>query len=396
MFSMHRLIGGLVLLSLSACDTLPASGPYQGEISGGATVKAVSDEPVAKSAKLRYALVDVTEPVAEELAKRQLFDAEAWSWPKDTESPFLTVSVGDTVAITLYESQSGGLFVPSEAGVRPGNFVNLPPQTIDKTGQISIPYAGQIKVVGRTLDDISQEISEKLGYRAIEPQAVVSITARRGAEVSVIGEVGDPTRYTLSLGGERILDAIARAGGPRFPGHEMLVTLQRGGKEWTVPFDLLVTDPEKNIPLKPEDTIYAFRDPLFYQAFGASGFRGGYTFPKRTLTVSEAIGQAGGLDDGRADPAEVYLFRHENLDDLSKAGLSFDFGEETPPEETLPVVFKLNLRKADGFFLAQKFHVRDEDIIYIGNAESVEFTKFLGVTGLTSATKITTQNAIQQ
>src|ERR1041385_8781968 len=58
--------------------------------------------------------------------------------------------IGDTVAVTIFEAAAGGLFIPIEAGVRPGNFVQLPNQTIDNDGNISVPYAGTIKAAGRT------------------------------------------------------------------------------------------------------------------------------------------------------------------------------------------------------------------------------------------------------
>jgi polysaccharide export outer membrane protein len=34
--------------------------------------------------------------------------------------------IGDVVNVTIFEAAAGGLFIPIEAGVRPGNFVNLP------------------------------------------------------------------------------------------------------------------------------------------------------------------------------------------------------------------------------------------------------------------------------
>jgi hypothetical protein len=40
----------------------------------------------------------------------------------------ITLGIGDVVSITIFEAEAGGLFVPSEAGARPGNFVTLPDQ----------------------------------------------------------------------------------------------------------------------------------------------------------------------------------------------------------------------------------------------------------------------------
>src|SRR5215813_8438479 len=52
------------------------------------------------------------------------------------------------VGVTLFEASTGGLFIPAEAGVRPGNFITIPPQAVDVNGNISIPYGGAIRARG--------------------------------------------------------------------------------------------------------------------------------------------------------------------------------------------------------------------------------------------------------
>lgn len=40
--------------------------------------------------------------------------------------PELKFGIGDVVSVTIFEAAAGGLFIPAEASVRPGNFVTLP------------------------------------------------------------------------------------------------------------------------------------------------------------------------------------------------------------------------------------------------------------------------------
>jgi hypothetical protein len=47
----------------------------------------------------------------------------------------ITLGIGDIVSVTIFEAEAGGLFLPSEAGARPGNFVTLPDQIVDSDGQ---------------------------------------------------------------------------------------------------------------------------------------------------------------------------------------------------------------------------------------------------------------------
>jgi len=76
--------------------------------------------------------------------------------------------------VTIFEAAAGGLFIPIEAGVRPGNFITLPNQNVDSKGNIAVPYAGAIRASGRTPADVQQSIVDALKNRAIEPQAVVA------------------------------------------------------------------------------------------------------------------------------------------------------------------------------------------------------------------------------
>ncbi len=71
--------------------------------------------------------------------------------------PEVRARVGDLVQVTIFESASGGLFTAPQAANNSGgggNFVNLPPQPVDVNGQISVPYAGSIRVAGRPLSAV--------------------------------------------------------------------------------------------------------------------------------------------------------------------------------------------------------------------------------------------------
>ena len=66
------------------------------------------------------------------------------------------LGIGDVVSATIFEAEAGGLFLPSEAGARPGNFVTLPDQIVDSDGNVTVPYAGKIRAAGRTPLEVEQ------------------------------------------------------------------------------------------------------------------------------------------------------------------------------------------------------------------------------------------------
>ncbi len=76
--------------------------------------------------------------------------------------PRITLGIGDVVSITIFEAEPGGLFIPTEPGARPGNFVTLPNQVVDTNGNITVPYAGTIRAVGRTPAEVQEAVNEAL------------------------------------------------------------------------------------------------------------------------------------------------------------------------------------------------------------------------------------------
>ncbi len=370
-------------LLLFGCGVMPASGP-QGRVSSGSIVNINNDGTYKSSSG--YAVVEFSPSVLEYISNRNV-DASGVAWPKTNSPEIIKVSVGDTIQVTIYEAQSGGLFVPKEAGVRPGNFISLPPQTVEKSGYITIPYVGLVKVSGRTTVDISKSIASSLSERAIEPQVVVTFNDRSGSEVSVIGAVEGATRFSLNFAGDRILDAIASAGGLSSPGYETWVSLIRGDEEYQIPFDDIVLNPKRNVYIRSDDTIYLYREPKQFIAYGAVENQGNIAFGKRELFLSEALGLASGLDDSRADPAEIYIYRHEQsefLNDLTFAVLG-EKDKVSIEKDTVPVIYKLDLRDPNGFFWAQKFQMQNDDVIYVANSKSVEFLKFINILNSTTS-----------
>ncbi|WP_198033180.1 polysaccharide biosynthesis/export family protein [Methylosinus sp. PW1] len=285
----------------------------------------------------------------------------------------LTFSRGDTVQATIFESQSGGLFV-GDAGTRPGNFVQVPQQVVDAAGSIKIPYAGDIRVLGRTAESVQAEIEDKLASKAIQPQVFVSVVTQRGSEMSVLGEVNSASKIPLNPNGERVLDVISRAGGIKYPGYESYVTLQREGHAVRVPFDRLVRAPPENVFVQPGDVVYVSRDPRSYTVLGATGTQSRVPFPAERLVLSEAIGAGGGLVDTRANPEFVYLYRAEPRGFLERLGVDLTYFDASAT--FIPTIYRAKLHEPAALFAARDFEIRDKDVIYVADSDTVEVVKF--------------------
>jgi len=351
---------GLALIA-SACTILPADGPNSVAVQTGIT------------SSIPYAVVRLTPEVIGVLTKFEPAGL-AGVFSSRRPPPTILFSIGDAVSVTIFEAAAGGLFIPIEAGVRPGNFVTLPDQTVDNDGNISVPYAGIIKAAGRSNTQIQNDIVAAIRNRAIEPQVVVALSRQNGLLVSVFGDVGTPIRYPAAgLGaGDRITDAITRAGGLKGSGYASWVMLERGGKRGTVPFANLVYETSNNIYVQPGDRIYVYQEQQKFIAFGAAGAQGEFTFDAWRINLASAVAKAGGLVDGQADPGSVFLYRSEPRHVAEQLGADVSRFEG----DIVPVIFSVSFRDPGGYFLATRLQMRNADVIFVANAEAVEVTKF--------------------
>jgi polysaccharide biosynthesis/export protein len=370
LFAILVVLGGAVLTAGCSNMLLPAAGPNSISVKSGDTWHG----PPYGVVQLSPEVINILDEYGPQTLTAIFGDHRP--------PPEIKFGIGDVVSVTIFEAAAGGLFIPSEAGVRPGNFVALPNQPIDTQGFISVPYAGLVPAAGKTPSEVEQEIVDRIKNRAIEPQAVVALVTQNTSLVTVVGEINNvqaPSgRIPAQPAGERLLDYITRAGGLKDQGQDTWVVLERHGRRAAVPFGSLIYEPGNNIWVWPDDTIYLYKEPQTYLAFGASGQQGQFQFSAGSqasawrMTLAEGVAAAGGLLDLQADPGSVFLYRREPRELAERLGV--DCTKMDGP--TVPVVYSVSFADPAGYFLATRFQMRDKDVLFAANAQSVEITKF--------------------
>ena len=358
------LFGCIAGIALAACSALPTAGP---------TASAVADQQV-ENARRHYDVVAISAPViaALQAQPRQSFHE---AFRKYGKPPPPRIGVGDSVSVTIWEAAAGGLFssAPSDHLTTGSHSVTIPEQVVANDGAISIPYAGRVPVAGHTAEQVQNIIQQRLAGKAIQPQVIVTVPRSVNYAVTVSGEVVSGARIPLSPNGDRLLDLIAAAGGAKAPIYETFVRLSRRGVTVTLPMERLVDNPAENIYGWPGDVLTLVVTPRHFAVLGATGQNAQIKFNAARMTLVQALALAGGLQDQRSDPEGVFLFRFEPpavLSALHKPSLG------TGPGGSSPVVYRLNMRHADSYFLAQRFPMENNDIIYVANAKLDELQKF--------------------
>ena len=253
--------------------------------------------------------------------------------------------------------------------------VTLPSQMVAADGTITVPYVEKVEAAGRTPAEVKATIEAAIKDKAIEPQVIVTVTKPASTLVTVVGDVASPGRFPLSLGGDRLLDVIAASGGSKAPAYDTFVRLTRGRQSVTESLVSIVQNPAQNVYLAPGDEVFVFTDPQTYAVFGAVLQSGSFPFGTDRLTLAQAVGRAGGLNDNRANPTGVFLFRSETPEVYTYLHPVV----RVSPQRDTRVVYKFNLDNPDGYFAAQRFTMRDDDIVYVANAASTSLQKLFSI-----------------
>ena len=356
-------------VALTACSSIPMSGPSRSEVVQSASTPS----------ELGVQVVDVNDDVA----RRLLAERRAGDFSKTLGDRAVTQQIlgaGDVVEVSIWEAPPAMLFGATPTDTRSGGASNarvtvLPDQMIDGAGNINVPFAGQIKVAGHTLDEVARLITDRLHGKANQPQTLVRLVQNSTSYVTIVGDVTSSKRMPLTPSGERLLDALASAGGVKQPVDKMTVQVTRGGQVQALPLETIIRDPKQNVPLQAGDVVTALYQPYSFTALGATGKNDEVNFEAQGITLAQALARVGGLNDSRSDAQAVFVFRFEDANALNWTQQPI----RTTANGKVPVVYRINLKDPRSFFVAQTFMMDNKDVLYVSNAPIAELQKFLNV-----------------
>jgi len=138
-------------------------------------------------------------------------------------------------------------------------------RTVGPDGEIFLPLVGRVSVYGRTVDDVTEELTKRYSEEMVNPQINVSVQQYSGLKVYVGGEVNFPGMREYR-GGLTLVQAVLDAGGFKNTGRRKEVVLIRKAQD-NSPVGTIVNckdilrkyHVDKDVELAPSDVIYVPR-----------------------------------------------------------------------------------------------------------------------------------------
>ena len=358
----------IMCVGISGCAGVPSDGPSSMDLAF-----AEAEDKAAPGLPDVHVLVTLD---AEALAKINAFVPRSFardfrgSWRASGKQ---LIGIGDRLTVNVWEPSPDGVFSTAES--RQTSLRSV----VEDDGKVYIPYIGRVPAARRSVESLRSAIETGLSGKAVEPQVQVLLDDNQANSVVVMGDVSAPGQLQLPAPGLRLLEAIARAGGTRGPTYETLATVTRGDRSQSVRLGDVARIPGNNIWLWPGDTVLVLHQPRSFSAFGAVKTSGLMSFKAETMSLAEALAQAGGLNDRRADAGGIFLMRFEERE---LAQWLIDTGRGTAASGThapgmTPVIYRLDFDDPRALFIAQGLIMRDKDVLYVASHPMAELNKFL-------------------
>ncbi len=366
--------GALVLtlsLFLSACAAMPTSGPHAG------TVRSVSyNDDQLQGIVVKKVDAGLTKTLQEQ-KKLPLF-SEVFNTNK---KPEYRAKPGDFLEIVIWETPPSLLFGspgidPKTGAISSSKAESLPAQMVMEDGKITVPFVGHVYVSGLNTRQIGHRIAKKLAGQANNPQVMVQFAANNASNVIVVGDFRNNTSMPITPKGERVLDAVAAAGGAAEDIKNTAVQLSRGTKTAILPLETVIKNPQENVTLLSGDVVTAQYQPQKITIMGAVMENKELPFEVQGISLAQALVRAGGFNDNRANPSGVFIFRFEKPKPIGES-----VTQTIAVDGTVPTVYEIDFSNPATFFITQNFMMQDGDVLYVANAQSVELGKFLTLVG---------------
>lgn len=188
----------------------------------------------------------------------------------------IDLKADDPNLVQMFQKQngSGGGAIAQNQAQGGGFFFGY---SVDRHGNIRLPYLGEINVLGYTTRQVREKIEEKL-KEYLNDNTEIFITVRLdGIQYTIMGEVGSPGLKIIYQNQISILEAITNAGDITLVGDRKNVEVLRSTEEGMKKFEIDLTQIDALDSdvffVKPNDYINVKPLPQKSWGVGTTGFQ---------------------------------------------------------------------------------------------------------------------------
>jgi polysaccharide export outer membrane protein len=286
-----------------------------------------------------------------------------------------TLGPGDVLEITVWDHPE----FAAAAGAQPQNSIRPSDPglgfVIDQAGNLQFPYVGSIHVAGLRPDQAQELLTNQLGRTLRSPQVTLRVGSYRSQQIYVDGEVHLPGVQPINDIQMSVYEAISRAGGFSANADQSRVTLIRKGHAYVINLTAMLARGQNpsDLVLKNKDIlrIVARTDNPVYVMGEVNKPASAIPMTNGKLSLSDALSQAGSLNTGSADAAQIYVIRNASA--------------------SQPELYHLNAHSPVAMILANQFELQPSDVVYVDGNGLVRLSRVLSLllpainAGLTAA-----------
>lgn len=368
--------GVRLLASATVCATLSACMIAPGmRMRLPATLPTASGDKQTPPTEMQIPVTEINVVLIKQLAEEAAQTDVAATRNLFTPTTAYTLGVGDVLQITVWDHPelAAAQGTQTQTAMRP--FDPPPGFVVDQNGNLQFPYVGSLHVAGLRPDEAQAQLAAALARVFRNPQVTLRVASFRAKQVYVDGEVHTPGALAINDIPMTLYEAISRAGGFSSTADQSRMVLVRNGISYPLNLTQMFDHGQNpsNIALRSGDLLRVVsRDDNGVFIMGEVN-RPATAMPMKNgrLTLSDAISQAGSLNSGSADAAQLYVIRG------SLNGV--------------PKVFRLDATSPVSMVLANQFELQPKDVVYIDSNGLVRLSRVLNLllpginAGLTAA-----------
>ncbi|HEY4146754.1 polysaccharide biosynthesis/export family protein [Pinirhizobacter sp.] len=267
------------------------------------------------------------------------------------------IGPGDSLYITVWEHPE----LTSPAGSQQQTAANG--RLVRPDGTLFYPYVGLLHASGLTVEELRVAITDRLTKYVEKPQVDISIVNYASQRVTLGGAFVKTDPQDITVTPLTLAQAVGTAGVNAQLADLSDVVLRRDGHEYHLDLDALSHAPQgaQDIYLKGGDSIYLpYNDRHEAYVLGEVLRPQAISFKTSDLSLTQALGRSGGLNQTSSRGKSVYVIR--GVENMEKAPAS---------------IYQLDNTSPSAYAVAAQFSVKPGDVIFVGPAGITRWNRFL-------------------